>query len=288
LSFPRRLHRIWKSSHCSLLPGYSPHGLFPFRPFPAGFLCELHRPDDHFHADLFLPPRKAAYRIPKNWAWLNLWFADKIAGLSYEIQGLENLPKGGYIIAAKHQSFWDTFALIPTLDDPVYILKRELLWIPLFGWYAAKQKMIPINRAAKGKAIPDMVIRAKQEMAAGRELIIYPEGTRKAPGETPDYKFGIARLYSDLKVPVVPIVQHAGLFWPRHGFLRRPGHIIIRILKPIEPGMPPTDFFRHLVEVTERESDKLLVETIAANPQIPLPDVTRSRLDALKEAQASA
>jgi 1-acyl-sn-glycerol-3-phosphate acyltransferase len=234
----------------------------------------------------FFLPRKTAYKIPKNWAWLNLWLADKIAGLSFEIQGLENLPKGGYIISAKHQSFWDTFAMIPTLDDPVYILKRELLWIPLFGWYAAKQRMIPINRAAKGRAIPDMVARARQEMAAGRELIIYPEGTRKAPGAEPDYKYGIARLYSDLKVPVVPIVQHAGLFWPRHGFFRRAGHIVIRILKPIEPGMPADQFFRHLIEVTERESDKLLQETVAANPQIPLPEVTKKRLAELKAAAA--
>jgi 1-acyl-sn-glycerol-3-phosphate acyltransferase len=232
----------------------------------------------------FLLPRKAAYRIPKNWAAINLWLADKVAGIHYTIEGLENLPKGGFVISAKHQSFWDTFALIPSLSDPVYILKRELLWIPLFGWYVAKQRMIPIDRAAKGRAIPKMITRAKEEMAAGRELIIYPEGTRKVPGDAPDYKYGIARLYTDLNVPVVPVVQHAGLFWPRHGFLRRSGHVVIRILKPIEPGMPATQFFRHLVEVTERESDRLLVETVAANPQLPLPDVTRKRLAELEAA----
>lgn len=234
----------------------------------------------------FFLPRKTAYQIPKNWARLNLWLADKVAGISYEIEGLENLPKGGYIISAKHQSFWDTFALIPTLRDPVYILKRELLWIPLFGWYAAKQKMIPINRSAKSRAIPEMIARAREEMAAGRELIIYPEGTRKAPGAEPDYKYGIARLYYDLNVPVVPVVMHAGLFWPRHGFRRNPGHIKIRILKPIEPGMAAEPFFRHLVEVTERESDKLLVETVRDNPNLPLPVVTRHRLDAIRTAAA--
>lgn len=236
----------------------------------------------------FFLPRKIAYQIPKNWARSNLWLADKIAGISYEIEGVENLPKGGYIIAAKHQSFWDTFAMIPTLNDPVYILKRELLWIPLFGWYAAKQKMIPINRAAKSRAIPEMVARAKEELANGRELIIYPEGTRKAPGDIPDYKYGIARLYNDLKVPVVPVVQHAGLFWPRHGFRRNPGHIKIRILKPIEPGMGAEPFFRHLVEVMERESDRLLVETVRDNPQLPLSDITRKRLAELKAAQPSS
>jgi 1-acyl-sn-glycerol-3-phosphate acyltransferase len=236
----------------------------------------------------FLLPRKTAYAIPRNWARSNLWLADKIAGISYEIEGLDNLPKGGFIISAKHQSFWDTFALIPTLKDPVYILKRELLWIPLFGWYAAKQKMIPINRAAKSRAIPEMVARARQELATGRELIIYPEGTRKAPGAEPDYKYGIARLYKDLDVPVVPVVQHAGLFWPRHGFRRNAGHIKIRILEPIQPGMAAEPFFRHLVEVMERESDRLLVETVEAHPGLPLPLVTQHRLAAIRAGQPSS
>jgi 1-acyl-sn-glycerol-3-phosphate acyltransferase len=105
----------------------------------------------------FFLPRKTAYFIPKNWARSNLWLAEKILGLTFEFEGMEKLPTTGYILAPKHQSFWDTFALIPSLDDPVYILKRELLWIPLFGWYAAKQQMIPINRAAKGRAIPQML-----------------------------------------------------------------------------------------------------------------------------------
>ncbi|MBL0374711.1 1-acyl-sn-glycerol-3-phosphate acyltransferase [Rhizobium sp. KVB221] len=232
----------------------------------------------------FFLPRKIAYKIPKNWARVNLWLAEKIIGLTYEIDGLENLPEGGYIISAKHQCFWDTFALIPTLPDPVYILKRELLWIPLFGWYAAKQRMIPINRAAKARAIPEMVARAHEELADGRELIIYPEGTRKAPGDEPDYKFGIARLYTDLKVPVVPIVMHPGLFWQRHSFLRYPGHVKIQILKPIEPGMSATTFFRHLIKVTEKASDDLLMETVRINPHVPLPEVTRIRLEAIRAA----
>ena len=138
----------------------------------------------------FLLPRKTAYQIPKNWARSNLWLARHILGLTFEIEGMEKLPKTGFILASKHQSFWDTFALIPSLEDPVYILKRELLWIPLFGWYAAKQDMIPINRADKGRAIPKMLKRAREELARGRELIIYPEGTRKAPGAPPDYKYG--------------------------------------------------------------------------------------------------
>lgn len=233
----------------------------------------------------FLLPRKAAYRIPKNWAASNLWLAKHILGLTFEIEGMDKLPKTGFILAAKHQSFWDTFALIPSLDDPVYILKRELLWIPLFGWYAAKQDMIPINRADKGRAIPKMLVRAREELARGRELIIYPEGTRKAPGAPPDYKYGIARLYGDLKVPVVPVVMHPGLFWPRHGFKRQSGHFKVRFLEPIQPGMAPDAFFRHLIGVTEAASDALLVETVRDNPRIDIPPAARKRLDELAQSR---
>jgi 1-acyl-sn-glycerol-3-phosphate acyltransferase len=235
----------------------------------------------------FLLPRKTAYRIPKNWARSNLWIAKHVLGLTFEIEGLDKLPREGFILAPKHQSFWDTFALIPSLDDPVYILKRELLWIPLFGWYAAKQDMIPINRADKSRAIPQMVARAREELARGRELIIYPEGTRKAPGAPPDYKYGIARLYKDLDVPVVPVVMHPGLFWPRHGFLRHPGHFKVRFLDPIMPGMPTDQFFRHLIKVTEEASDALLVETIRDNPHLPVPASAQRRLDELAAAQAA-
>ncbi|WP_137157154.1 lysophospholipid acyltransferase family protein [Rhizobium sp. FKL33] len=235
----------------------------------------------------FFLPRKTAYVIPKNWARLNLWLAKTIIPLTYEIEGRENIPEGGCIIAAKHQSFWDVIAIVPMVDDPVYILKRELLWIPLFGWYAAKQDMIPIKRSDKSRAIPNMIARAREELAKNRQLIIYPEGTRKAPGAEPDYKYGVARLYSDLQVPVVPMVAHAGLFWPRHGFLRQPGHIKIRIMKPIEPGMSAQAFFQHLATEMEVESDRLLMETVEANPHLKLTAITRSRLKAIKDAQAA-
>jgi len=235
----------------------------------------------------FFLPRKTAYKIPKNWARLNLWLAKTIIPLTYEIEGRENLPEHGYIIAAKHESFWDVIALIPILDDPVYILKRELLWIPLFGWYAAKQDMIPINRSEKSRAIPKMLERAREELARERQLIIYPEGTRKIPGDEPDYKYGIARLYGDLKVPVVPVVVHAGLFWPRHGFLRQPGHVRIRIMPPIQPGRSSTTFFKNLVTEMEAESDRLLVQTVAENPHLSLHPITRARLEQLKAGETA-
>jgi 1-acyl-sn-glycerol-3-phosphate acyltransferase len=230
----------------------------------------------------FLLPRKKAYGIAKNWVRSNHWLFEVIVGTTFEIEGLENIPKGGYIFAPKHQSFWDAYALLPWLDDPFYILKRELTWIPLFGWYLKKQRMVPVDRSARGKVMAAVMQRTKDEMNSGRQLIIYPEGTRRPPGATPEYKYGIARLYRDLQVPVVPVVMHPGLFWPRRKFIRYPGHFKVRILPAIEPGMDPDAFLAHLVEVMETASDRLLVETAAANPNLPLPPTAERRLAELK------
>lgn len=236
----------------------------------------------------FLSPRKKAYSVPKNWALSNHWLMEKIVGTSFEIEGLENIPAGSYIVAPKHQSFWDTYALLPWLDDPVYILKRELMWIPLFGWYAMKQRMIPVNRGARGKVMVEVLARTRAELATGRQLIIYPEGTRRAPGAEPLYKYGIARMYRDLGIPVVPVAMHPGLFWPRRKFRRYPGHFKVRILPPIEPGMDPDAFFARLIEVTEKASDELLVDTAERNPNLPLPPTAAHRLAELAAAEKAA
>ena len=230
----------------------------------------------------FLAPRKKAFVIPKNWARSNHWLMEKVVGTTFTVEGLENIPEGGYILAPKHQSLWDTYALLPWLDDPVYILKRELMWIPIFGWYVARQKMIPVDRGARGKVMVKVMERAKEEMAAGRQLIIYPEGTRRSPGAPPEYKYGIARLYRDLQVPVVPVVMHPGLFWPKNALARYPGHFKIRILPPIQPGLGQGEFQETLIARMEEASDALLLETVAANPHIPLQPETIKRLEELK------
>jgi 1-acyl-sn-glycerol-3-phosphate acyltransferase len=235
----------------------------------------------------FLLPRRQAYVIAKNWARSNHWLFDKIVGTTFEIEGVENIPTGGYIFAPKHQSFWDAYALLPWLDDPFYILKRELTWIPLFGWYLKKQRMVPVDRNARGKVMAAVMERTKAEMNSGRQLIIYPEGTRRPPGAAPEYKYGIARLYRDLQVPVVPVVMHPGLFWPRRKFIRYPGHFKVRILPVIAAGMDPDAFLAHLVDVMETASDRLLIETAAANPDLPLPPTAEQRLAELK-AHAAA
>ena len=138
--------------------------------------------------------------------------------------------------------------------------------------------MIPVNRGARGKAMVDVMARTKEEMKAGRQLIIYPEGTRRPPGAEPQYRYGIARIYRDTQVPVVPVVAHWGLFWGRRKLIKHPGHFKVRILPPIAPGMDPDDFYAHLIETMERESDRLLVETVANNPHLPLPPSASKRL----------
>jgi 1-acyl-sn-glycerol-3-phosphate acyltransferase len=235
----------------------------------------------------FFLPRRTAFRIPKNWAMSNHRLMKVIVGTTYSVEGLENLPDGPYIASPKHQSFWDVYALLPFIKDPLFILKRELMWIPLFGWYAMKQRMIPIDRGARGKVMAELMKRTKAEMQTGRQLVIYPEGTRRPPGAEPQYRAGIARLYRDLDMPVVPIVCHAGLFWPRRSLNRYPGHIVIRILPPIAPGLPQDVFFKQLVETMEKASDQLLIETAAKNPDLPLPPTAVARIAEL-QAQKTA
>lgn len=230
----------------------------------------------------FLAPRKTAWFVPKTWARSNHWLFEKIVGTTFEIDGLENIPQGSYIFAPKHQSLWDTYALLPWLDDPFYILKRELTWIPLFGWYVLKQRMVPVDRGARGRVMAAVLERTKDEMKSGRQLIIYPEGTRRAPGAPPHYKYGIARLYRDLDVPVVPVVMHPGLFWPRRKFLRFPGHFRVVILPPIEAGLDPDVFLDRLVNEMETASDALLLETVRNNPHLPLPPAAAKRIAELQ------
>lgn len=130
----------------------------------------------------FILPRKKAWIVPELWARVNLWLQKHIAGTDCVVEGLENIPEGAYICAPKHQSAWDTYAFLPYLDDPVLILKRELMRIPLFGWYIAKMQMIPVDRGSRVKALHSITKGAEKAIAEGRQILIYPEGTRRSPG----------------------------------------------------------------------------------------------------------
>ena len=229
----------------------------------------------------FLSPRHRAWFVPKFWSWTSLWLMEKIAGTKSDITGTENLPEGSFILAPKHQSFWDAIAFFPYLRDPLYILKRELQWIPFFGWYIMKMRMIPVNRGKRSVALKQAVADTKREMAHDRQLIIYPEGTRRAPGDEPAYKYGIVELYAQLDLPVVPVAHVAGLWWPRRKFMRYPGTIKAKFLKPIPAGLDREEFMRRLIAETEAACDALLVETAALADHPPFPPTAVKRLKEL-------
>lgn len=189
-----------------------------------------------------------------------VWLERAIIGLEYEITGLEHLPKrGAYIVGAKHQSMWETMKLHLILGDPAIILKRELLWLPIWGWYAAKARMIAVDRGKKGAAVASMLEGAKRVKAEGRPICIFPQGTRVAPGVHSPYKIGIAILYEALELPIVPMALNSGVFWGRRTFIRRPGRITIEFLPPIEPGLTKEAALARLETELEAASDRLVV-----------------------------
>jgi 1-acyl-sn-glycerol-3-phosphate acyltransferase len=208
----------------------------------------------------FLMKRHGIIYMAQLWGLSSQWWLRLICGTKLEIRGLEKIPQGGFIVGSKHQSTYETFRLMAMFPDPAFIIKRELQWIPMFGWLTITAEMIPINRSAGAQAVPQMMRLARRAVEAGRQLIIFPEGTRRPVDAPPAYKFGMSRIYDDLKVPVVPIALNAGLYWPRRKFLRFPGTIIIEILDPIPAGLPPKEFMARLENVIETASDRLLAE----------------------------
>jgi 1-acyl-sn-glycerol-3-phosphate acyltransferase len=170
------------------------------------------------------------------WSDLCLRLLAACVGLDYEVRGAENVPAGAAIIAMKHQSAWDTLAAPVVFENPVIILKRELSWIPFYGWYAMKAGMISVDRGAGPSALRSMVRQCERAKAQGRKIIIFPEGTRTAVGAPPAYQSGIFAVYRQLGLPMVPVAVNSGLFWGRRQFGKRPGHIVVEILPPIPPG----------------------------------------------------
>jgi 1-acyl-sn-glycerol-3-phosphate acyltransferase len=205
---------------------------------------------------------------PRSWAMIGLrtharfelFLLKQIVGLKLEVRGTEKLPKGACLIAAKHQSAWETFGLIPIFRDPALLMKRELFFIPFHGWFSRKFEMIPVDRDKGPAALRRMLKEAKKRIEDGREIIIFPEGTRRPPGAPPDYKTGIVLLYDALGVPCVPVALNSGLFWPRRSLIRRPGTVIVEILDSIPPGLPRAEFLERLKTAIETASNRLLAE----------------------------
>ena len=205
-------------------------------------------------------PRMAIVKLATSWGRTNNRLLRLVCGIKVEYRGLEKIPPGALLVASKHQSLWETFALLQLFSDPAFILKRELQWIPFFGWYAMKASMIPVDRGRRGQALADMTERARVELARGRQIVIFPEGTRRAPGAEPSYKFGIAHLYGETGIACLPIALNSGLFWPRRSFMRYPGTIVAEVLDPIAPGLSKEAFAARLQQEIENATARLIAE----------------------------
>jgi 1-acyl-sn-glycerol-3-phosphate acyltransferase len=211
----------------------------------------------------FFMPYRAIIAVAKSWGRVNLVLLRVVTGIDCEVRGREKIPKGPIIVAAKHQSAWETFALLSLFDNPVFIVKRELQWLPIFGWLMIKGRMVPVDRSAGSQALTTMTERARVELADNRQLIIFPEGTRRPAGAAPRYKFGVAHLYAAEGVPCVPIALNSGLFWPRRSIRLLPGTVVVEILDPIAPGLDKDVFFKRLQHDIETATARLIAEAKA-------------------------
>jgi 1-acyl-sn-glycerol-3-phosphate acyltransferase len=213
-----------------------------------------------------LTPRRTCMRFGRFWAQSVLFLLKWIVGLDGEIRGRENVPARGCLIAMKHQSMWDTLIVPPLLGDPAVVIKRELQYVPIYGWYAARSGSIFIDRKGGAGALRHMVAAAKRAIAAGRPVVIYPQGTRTAPGapvSDAPYQPGVAALYRELAVPMVPAAVNSGLYWGRRAFRKRRGRIILEFLPPIPPGLPRRELMTQLEARIEAATAALEREALA-------------------------
>ncbi len=195
---------------------------------------------------LMLGSRLFFWRCCLLWCRSCIWLIQTLLGINYEIRGLEHLTGKPVIIASKHQSAWETLVLNTIILDCAYVVKRELLWFPFFGWFLSRLGMIGIDRSGGASALKRLVADCKKRLESGRSIIIFPQGTRTPPGATQPYLPGTAALYTQCKVPVVPTALNSGIFWPRRTFLKRPGTVTLEFLPPIDPGMERREFSKHL------------------------------------------
>ena len=209
---------------------------------------------------LLLGPRRWIVVAIGVWARVVMACLRVICGVKVEVRGRQFMPTGPALVAAKHQGMFDTIAPFTFLPDAAYVLKTELLIIPFYGWYSIKGGMIAVDRAGHAAALKKLVKDTRERMAEDRQVVIFPEGTRKDPGAAPDYKPGIAALYRDLGLPCTPMATNSGAHWPAHGFLRRPGTVVFEFLEPIPAGLKRGEFMKELQARIETASNALLAE----------------------------
>jgi len=195
---------------------------------------------------------------------VNIWIKgifkllQTICNITYEIRGRENIPSYAVIVASKHQSAFETFALFYHINNSIFIHKRQLFLIPIFGQYLKKINMISINRSEGTIAMRKMLKQTKQKIQQGKSIIIFPEGTRKKPGENPDYKTGIAGIYKNLETEVLPVAVNSGQFWPKNIIIKKSGKIIIKFLKLIPSQLEKSEFLKKIESVIEEETNKII------------------------------
>ena len=205
-------------------------------------------------------PRRTIRAVTRRWMQSVHWLLEATVGLVHEVRGLENLPPGPVIFASKHQSAWDTTIFYCLVEDPAYVLKKELLAIPLYGWYLQRSQMISIDRKAGPAALRSMLRQAAEALGRGRSVVIFPEGTRVEPGERLPYHPGVAALYSQTDAAVVPVAVNSGLFWGRRSFLKRPGTIVLELLPPMPRGLDRRSFMAELERQIEEATARLAAE----------------------------
>lgn len=222
------------------------------------------------------------WAVARYWGASSLFLLRWVTGIRTRVEGSGNIPDGPCIIAAKHMSDWDIFAILPHAKRPAFIAKKELTDIPFFGWAARTFDTIRIDRSRGSEAIPMMLADARRALDRGCRIIIFPEGTRKAPLVAHDYRFGTVRMYEELGVPVVPVALNSGLFWGRRSVVLWPGTAKARFLPPIQPGLDADAFRTRLIREIETGTNELILEAYEAGLARPISPELREKLEALK------
>lgn len=215
-------------------------------------------------------PERLAMGVIKIWARVVLFGLRWIMGITVEVRGLEHRPTGAALVAPKHQSMLDIVAPFTVLDRACFVLKKELIYTPFLGWFAAKTRMIPVDRSAHAKALKDMVRHARARLAEDRQIIIFPEGTRVQPGAEPDYKPGVAAIYRDLDGPCWPVATNSGEHWPAKGIKFVPGHVVFEYVPPLPAGLKRAEFMARLEESIETASNRLSSARPVPAPEVPV------------------
>jgi 1-acyl-sn-glycerol-3-phosphate acyltransferase len=211
---------------------------------------------------LLAAPPGATRWMTRIWSRLVIGLLRLVCDARLEVRGMENIPPGGCVIASKHQSAFDTIVWLSLLPDTAYVLKKELLSIPVYGWHVRRAGMIPVDRAGGGPALRSMLRLASAAVAAGRQVVIFPEGTRSAPGQRLPYQPGVVAIATGTGAPVLPVATDSGRIWGRRAFHKHRGIIRISILPPLPPGLKRDALLRELEERIEGETAKLLAEPV--------------------------